>query len=210
MSRHALLLPSLSLLFAVGLAAVACEESSSTPSSSVDGGSSSGGEQEDGGAADATSASDAASASATCEGACKTTAATAKFRATRPFERAQFGVEGDGGAPRYYVEAHAGGDPACPTNTAPSPDFTLILSGIPKAAAGTVITEAAGVTASLVDIKGELLATPKPEKATSVSVTLGAQDPAASPQWIAFDVEAKFPTGTVSGHFYGTRCTIFD
>ncbi len=145
-----------------------------------------------------------------CEGACKTTDAKAAFMTTQPFDRAQFGLEGEAGAPRYYVEAYAGGDPACPTKDSVSPERTFIVSNLPRGSAGQAFTKADGVTGALLDFKGNLLSSPKPESATSITVTLGPADAAADAQWVAFDVDATFPSGTIKGHFYATRCTTLD
>jgi hypothetical protein len=160
---------------------------------------------------DAASASpDAAPTTTTCEAACKTTDGKAAFLSTQPFDRAQFGIESaDGGASQYYVEAFGGGDPQCPGQNTPDPKRVFIITKVPRGSSKQVFTKAAdGITGALVDIEGTLLATPKPESATSMTLTVGAVDPAS--QWIAFDVDATFPSGTIKGHFYATRCAIFD
>ncbi len=204
-----------SLVLAALVWACSSEEGASATQSSLDGGrASSEGEGGTTPPADAgTGGVDGAPATSTCEAACRTTDAKAAFLSTQPFDRAQFGIETDdgGGSPRYYVEAFGGGDARCPGPSTPDPKRVFVITKIPRGSSKQVFTRAAdGITGALVDIEGTLLATPKPESATSMTLTLVAVDPATSSQWIAFDVEATFPSGTIEGHFYATRCAIFD
>lgn len=202
-----------SLVLAATVWACSSDEGAASSPSSPDGGGAV--EEEDGGTTskpDASGAVDAGPVTATCEAACKTTDAKAAFLSTQPFDRAQFGVETtDGGSPQYYVEAFGGGDPQCPGPSTPDPKRVFIVTKVPRGSSKQVFTKAAdGITGALVDLEGNLLATPKPESATAMTLTLVAVDPAASSSWIAFDVDATFPTGTIKGHFYATRCAIFD
>lgn len=204
------------LRFAVAFAlaclplAVACSSTSPTSSTSS---SSSGGEPsvEDAGGK-ATDASDASSVDpGTCEGTCKVTEGIASFGGKQvTFERANFGLDGDAGS-LLRAEAYVGGVPGCPTADSKDPDQLLVVAGIPRGAAGKSFTKADGVAVSLFDFKGNLLATPKPASATEVTVTVRAQDPSASPQWVAFDVQASFGgNDVVKAGFYATRCTSLD
>src|SRR5689334_19799232 len=94
------------------------------------------------------SADDAgADAPGTCDGACRTTALVATFGSkTGTLDRAQLGVDHGDTGDTLHVEAHHGGDPACPTASSPTPDRTFVLSGVPRTASvGATLTESDGV-----------------------------------------------------------------
>ncbi len=127
---------------------------------------------------------------------------TARFGTrTGSFDRAQHGVDGADGV---YVEAHYGGDPACPTMSSPTPRRTFVLSGV-RAGRG-VQTEADGVTASLLDFGGDLVSAPV-ARATAVRVTPREVTPGAS---VSLDVSATFPGGSVEGSFVAPHCASLD
>ncbi|MBX3216866.1 MAG: hypothetical protein KF850_32830 [Labilithrix sp.] len=148
-----------------------------------------------------------ASPSSACEGACKTTALEADFGGVkRALDRAQLGVEpGDGGVVRLHVEAHAGGDAACPTQTSPTPDRTIVIAGVARGAAGRTFTQADGARGAFFDFAGDL-GLPPLTRSTAMKITVVAEDVATPPGWVAFDVDATFPDGTVKGHLYATYC----
>jgi hypothetical protein len=160
----------------------------------------------DGGASDAASEAAADASSTTCAGPCTTMTLAADFGGQkRALVRAQFGTQaGDAGA-ELHLEAHAGGDPACPTQTSPSPDSTLVLTGVPRGAAGQTLTQADGLSAAFLDFKGDL-GLPPVTKATQLRVTVVAEDPASPPAWVALDVSATFSQGTIAGHVYAGYC----
>lgn len=167
---------------------------------------------EDGGAlavADATTEAKTDAPVSACEGACKTTSLVTDFGGRkRTLNRAQFGTEkGDAGA-QLHTEAHLGGSPACPSPQSPTPDYTLIVSSIPRGTAGGKLSERDGVTSAFFDFKNDLgLASPSGiTKAISVSITITAQDTANPPAWIAMDVSAMFREGEVKGHIYAEYC----
>ncbi len=176
--------------------------SSSASSSSSSGGSSSGGA--DGGS----SSGDGGSG---CTGACKTTSLTITVDGkSAPLDRAQFGFNATdaGAAPSAQVEAHFGGDPACPTQTSPTPDRTIVFAKMPLTK--TVATEADGVKATLLDFKGTLTSQPA-LKASAVKITVvDVQTTPAGTAYIAFDVDAAFPGGTLKGHAYAAHCDSMD
>ena len=193
----------LSTAAAIVLSVAAC---SSDDSTGVVGAAPDGGP--DGALAAADAGSDAGSDASppVCEGACKTTSLVVDIGGNkRPLGRAQVGTQqGDAGA-QLHVEAHSGGKPECPGPSSPTPTYTLIVSRIPRGAAGGTASERDGVTSAFFDFKGDL-GLPPLTKATSVSVTALVEDTATQPAWSAFDVAATFKEGTVTGHVYAEYC----
>lgn len=194
---------------AIGLLAALVACSDAPPAApDPDASSSSGGL--DGGSPARDAASDAASDAGppgdVCEGACRDmTVVLSQDGGTRAFDRAQFGTEPrDGGASGFYVELHAGGSPACPSQTSPTPDRTFVLAQIPAMTPGATASDADGVKGSLLDFASSTA--PPVEKASKTVVTLVALDPSPQPAWLAMDVESTLPTGTVKGHLYATFC----
>jgi hypothetical protein len=157
---------------------------------------------------DTTSATTDAPATA-CEGTCKITSLVGDFGGKkRTLVRAQFGTQpGDGGT-ELHTESHLGGDPACPTMSSPSPDYTLIVTSIPRGATGKKLSQNDGIKAVFFDFKADLgLAAPSGiSKSLSVNITVVAEDPATPPAWVAVDVTAGFTEGSVAGHLYAEYC----
>jgi hypothetical protein len=122
---------------------------------------------------------------------------------TEGFDRAQYGYEAPDKGPRgLYVELHAGGDPACPTQDAPSPSRTVILTGVREGSA--VQTEADGVTATLLDFTGKLGA------GVHVSSTAAKVVPIAGSK-ATFDVTLTFGADQViRGRVDATHCDSLD
>jgi hypothetical protein len=145
----------------------------------------------------------------TCEGACKTTSLMADFGGKkRTLVRAQFGTQpGDGGVD-LHTESHLGGAAACPSETSPSPDYTLLVTPIPRGAAGRKLSDRDKVTSNFFDFKGDLgLAAPSGiTKAITVNLTVTAEDPSTPPKWVAIDVSAAFREGEITGHLYAELC----
>jgi hypothetical protein len=117
-----------------------------------------------------------------------------------------------------HVEAHEGGDAGCPTQTSPSPKHTLVLSGLPAPLPSAALSESDGLTASLLDFDGALLELTPVTQATAVAVTPTASSVCTScvgqgpdpSGFVAFDLLATFPEGTVAGHLYATHCESLD
>ncbi|MBK9034867.1 MAG: hypothetical protein IPL61_26990 [Myxococcales bacterium] len=155
---------------------------------------------------------------ATCAGACRTTALTARFgAAVRTLDHAIYGVTiATGAPPTLYVEIHRGGAAGCPTMTSPTPDYTLILGAVP------VPTTTAPTTTpgNLLDFRGDLLGGPLGAAATAVTVTpvaadvcpscVGAPAPSHPDGLIALDVDLTFAAGTVVGHLFASHCDGLD
>jgi hypothetical protein len=205
-------LASATLLSVVSSAIVfasACSSSSSSVGAAPEGGLDASTPLDGGGpsadaAEDASAAPDAAAS--TCEGACKTTDLQASFGTKkRVLVRAQFGTQGGSASPELHTESHLGGEAACPQMSSPSPDYTLILTKVPRGAAGRQLSNADGIISTFLDFKGDL-GLPPATKATTVNITVVAEDPATPPSWVAIDVSAVFAEGTVSGHIYAGYC----
>lgn len=139
-----------------------------------------------------------------CTGACASTDLSATFHGvTAGFDRAQHGVEPDGG---LYVEAYFGGDPACPGPSSPTPDRTLIISGLHAMADGGAQTTADGLRVTLLDFVGNLSSNPL-DRAVSAQATLRYAQPGVL---VSFTVEASFDGGTVTGGFAAAHCDSLD
>ena len=203
------------VLFAVAFAGItalfAC--SSSTPQGGVQPAADAA-PGEDAGATDGASASDTStgtdgSSSSTCEGACKTTSLVGDFGGkVRTLVRAQHGTQAGDAGSEFHVEAHLGGAPECPTESSPSPEYTVIVTSIPRGRTGK-LPEADGIKGAFFDFKGDL-ALPPIAKSTKAEVTIVAVDSATPPAWVAMDVSVTFPEGTVKGHLYAAHCTSLD
>lgn len=200
---------SLTALVFAGALAIACSSSSSTsstPTETPDDDASSPSSPEK----DASSPSDAAVDAPTaepCDGDCLKTTVEADIGGKKAsLDRAQYGTDGTGAAHSLYIEVNVGGDTACPTQGSPTPDRTLVLSGISIGAVGTKLTAADGVTASYLEYVGDQLPDAPVTKATEVEATLVEVDSDTPPAWVAVDVKATFAEGTVQGHVFASYC----
>ena len=170
----------------------------------------------------------------TCEGDCATHSLTIEFGAdTRTMERAVYGlsspeqsVNGEGW--EIYVEALEGGFAGCPEELSPSPDYTLILSGLPLLVGGEVLSkETAPINAILFDYKEDLISGFPPRtvateltitaRAASVCVDCVGATPAggdmdnSDPEgFVSLEIEATFPEGTIKGTLYAAHCDSLD
>lgn len=132
------------------------------------------------------------------------TSLVASFGArSAPFDRAQHGLEPDGG---LYVEAHFGGDPACPNSNSPTPDRTLIISGLRSLTDGGSLSEADGLRVTLLDFSGALTALPF-VRATRATASALEVRPGVS---VSFSVAASFDGGSLSGSFSAPHCASLD
>lgn len=119
------------------------------------------------------------------------------------FDRAQHGIDVDGGV---YVEAHFGGDPACPTASSPTPSRTLIIAGLRAPAPGAVLTYADGLRVTLLDFNGQLTMSPF-VRATSTRAVAVDVRPGVS---VSYSVEASFDGGSFTGQFVAPHCASLD
>jgi hypothetical protein len=145
-----------------------------------------------------------ADAPADCQGACAQTTLQATFGAMRgAFDRAQ---HGNAGASGLRVEAHFGGDPACPSPTSPTPRRTVVFTGVRATADATPQTEADGVRATLFDFGGDLVSAPL-VRATSVRVVPRAWMRSG---YVSLQVTVTFPGGTITGGLFAPHCPSLD
>lgn len=141
----------------------------------------------------------------TCTGACRATAATAMFNATRVLDRAYYGVTASNGT--LHVEAYRNAPAGCPTMSSPNPDYTLILGRVPIPTDTTPSTS----PGNILDFKGDLLGGPLGAQATMVTITPAAADRVmAADGFVALDVMLTFPSGSVNGHLFATHCASLD
>jgi hypothetical protein len=142
----------------------------------------------------------------TCESTCqKLTLGVLVGAKTDVFARAQFGFNANG---TLQVEAHKGGDVACPTQSSPTPDFTVVIANVPFPTSSAPVTS--GVAVSFLDFKGDL--TDKPVlKAKSVTLTpVAARGAPKDTAFVAFKVDATLDQGQIEGHVYATHCASLD
>jgi hypothetical protein len=134
----------------------------------------------------------------------KTTLESSMGGVVRTLVRAQFGSDRSDAGATIYLEAHLGGDPACPTETSPVPDYTLVVANIPRGAPGQKFTLEDGVAVTYFDFKGDQIRGDVPlRKAAAATVTIVEIDGDTS---VEIEVDATFAEGTVKGRAYATYC----
>lgn len=161
----------------------------------------------------------------TCEGDCAVQTLEADFNGTtRPFERAVYGLSAPSqtgsGEWEIYIEALHGGFMGCPNEASPTPERTLILSGLVIPTGDRELSEADGLRATLLDFEGALEPDEPFVRATAVTITPAALDvctecvgqapPSDEDGFVAFDLSATFPDGTISGRVYAVHCDSMD
>ena len=141
----------------------------------------------------------------TCLGACKTTGLGAMFAANRTLDRALYGVTMS--PLSLHVEAYKNAPAGCPTQTSPSPDYTLVLGRVPIPTDTTASTS----PGNILDFKGDLLGGPLGAPATAVTITPVAADRVMDPSgFVALDIALTFANGSGMGHLYATHCASLD
>lgn len=110
----------------------------------------------------------------------------------------QHGTQAGDAGTELHTESHLGGQAACPGMNSPSPDYTLIVTSIPRGPAGRKLSGRDGVIGTLFDFKGDL-GLPPFTKAISVNLTVVGEDSATPPKWVALDVSADVPRGPGDG-----------
>lgn len=157
-----------------------------------------------------------------CTGSCAAQTLTIAFGGQNvTLERSYYGIDRDqSGNPGVYIEAYHGGAVGCPEESSPTPDQTLILSGLPLPSQGGTVTLADGLVVSLMDFAGDLVSGTGVSKATSAEVTfvaahtcpscVGMTSPSHPEGFVALELTATFDEGTISGHLYAGHCDSLD
>lgn len=160
----------------------------------------------------------------TCEGPCRAMAVTIRVEGrTGKVSRAQFGVtsaaKSGTGRPELHVELHEGGDPACPTESSPTPERTVVVSGLPVADVAATYGMPEGVRLTLLDF-GRALTEEPLLRATEIAITPVAQsidvasggegDGGGPADFVAFEVRATLPGGELVGRVFAERCASLD
>ncbi|QDG52277.1 hypothetical protein FIV42_16485 [Persicimonas caeni] len=162
---------------------------------------------------------------ATCEGACREHALTVAFGdTTGPIERAVYGLTApevaDSGEWEVYIEAIEGGFDGCPQQDSPTPDWSLIVTGlVAPIGEGTLTKADDGVAVTFLDYDGRFLGQEPFARATSASLTpvaanvdtsLVAAGTRDEDGVVALDVQASFDGGELSGRLVATHCASMD
>jgi len=164
---------------------------------------------------DAAATSDAGPPFDQCEGACRETTLTAKFDSgSGALTRAQFGFTKKTGSTTrvIHLEAHDGGSAACPTESSPTTDRTLVVEDVPIPQDGSTLDAGDGLRAAFFDFKGDVMGSGVLAKATSVSLTPTAIVKEGG-EVVAFAAtfDASFPQeGKVSGKLFAEHCATMD
>lgn len=150
---------------------------------------------------------DAQPAFETCSGSCAVTDLALTWGGKQvPFDRAQFGFNSSV-PPTLHVEAHFGGEPACPTESSPSPDRTIVFANVPIP---TDTTPIEGTSVTLLDFEGSVSSNPF-DKATQATLTpVAVRIEPRSDAFVGFDVNVAFGQGSLVGHVYATHCESLD
>lgn len=114
-----------------------------------------------------------------------------------------------------HVEVHAGGVDGCPGQNSPTPDQTLIVTGIVWPLETAPFREQDGLIVTLLDFAGTLT-NELPLRSTGESLDAfvarvctdcAGDDPTG---FVAFDLVAPVADGEISGHVYATHCASLD
>lgn len=149
-----------------------------------------------------------------CEASCAQQTLDATFAGVgEPFERAVFAFERDDAQQPLglYIEALHGGFSGCPAQGSPTPDRTLIVSGLPLPQVRGPFSEADGLRVTLFDYAGTLLPDApmaKAERASATFVAFSAEPGAEG--FVALDLSASFADGVVQGRLYATYCATLE
>lgn len=161
----------------------------------------------------------------TCANTCAQTTASATFgNKSATFQNVRFGLlaasRTSSKTIEMQLEAFNGGTSGCPEMNSPTPQQTLIVSGLSGSiSTSTPITEKDGVVIKLIDYDGSLLDDELFVDATSFTLTpvaanicttcLSTQEPDTD-SFLTFDAQINFDGGQITGRFYGQHCDSMD
>lgn len=159
----------------------------------------------------------------TCEGACRTLdLAIDLSEAQGSFQRAYYGLtspaQSNSGSWAVHIEATSGGADGCPTENSPSPDWTLVVSGLALPLSPEPVMD--GISVSFLDFSGQFLSPAPITRSTARSVQVLAADlctdcvgmtaPAHPTGLVSLSLEATFAEGTIRGQVFATHCDSLD
>lgn len=159
-----------------------------------------------------------------CDGECpETTLEVTLDGKSAKFDRVQFGytspAKSSSGDWELHIEAYAGGDPACPTESSRTPNQALIIGAVPVPEDETPLTRADhGVSVVLFDFAEALTEAPVVHGAP-VTLTPGkrslcpecATDGTGNEgDYLTFELFAAMPGGLVSGQGFAEHCATMD
>ncbi len=136
------------------------------------------------------------------------------------FDHARYGLTAPAvstsGQWEIYVEAYRGGAAGCPTATSPTPDQTVIISGLLADQAPGVVEEGDGLSVVMFDFEG-LITTEPILRATAEAATIDTivvctdcvpdEDPNG---YVAFALAAPLDSADLSGVVVATHCPSLD
>lgn len=136
------------------------------------------------------------------------------------FDHARYGLTppsmSGSGAWEIYVEMYRGGELACPVENSPTPDQTVIISGLPVPDAPVVVTEAEGLSVVMLDFEG-LVTTEPILRATGEQADISAWSLCADclraddpDGFITFELAAPLDDGSIAGRVHATHCPSLD
>ena len=165
--------------------------------------------------ADASTLVDAATLDATAgdagplDAGLPSTAVTLTYRGhTEILDQAWLGYTRVGGEiTELYLELHRGGVDGCPTESSPSPDQTIVISGFEGTAPGTREL-ADGIRASFFDFEGIFREELAPASATESEIALTHVDLDAGE--VVGTVALQFDEGSATGPIVAAHCASLD
>lgn len=207
------------LAVALALAACGADDASEIPdrsqlaSSSSSSGGGFAGSRGDGGASNSggSNAGDAGLPNS-CEGSCRESSLELRKDGTSVrFERVRFGFDRTSTYPKLKLSADHGAGEACPTQDE-SPSHVVQLAGVPAPFDGSMFESGAGITATLYDFVGDVVAgSTGVLKGTRIEVTPSAANLEGDDVFVAFDLHLEFEQGiVVDGHAFATHCSSID
>ncbi len=158
-----------------------------------------------------------------CMGSCRDLSLSIDLNGTQDsFQRAYYGLtspaQSSSGEWQVHLEATSGGADGCPTESSPSPDWTLVVAGLTVPVGPQAVTD--GISVSFLDFSGRFLSgapiTRSTQRAVSVRAAnlcldcVGRTAPAHPDGLLSLDLQASFAEGTISGQVFATHCDSLD
>lgn len=162
-----------------------------------------------------------------CEGECAQTSLTIRQGGLeRQLTRAFYGLSSPersiNGEWELHIEAAEGGSASCPTESSPTPDYTMAMTGLSVFSTRDVVAADAGLNLFVFDYVEDLVPDPPfwvranevevtPVARSACEVCEGGEEEAMPPVgFVALDILGVWEGGEVEGHLYATRCASLD